>query len=182
MLSRSDSVLVVIDVQEKLARVMRDLDFTVKNIGMLVKSALEFSIPTIYTEQYPKGLGETIEPLKGLLAEAKRFDKMSFSLVKIPEIVEYIESLGRKTIVLCGIEAHICVFSSAVDLKEMGYNVVVAIDAVTSREERFYESIRAFYNSGSIVSLPAESVVFYWLEFAGTPEFKRIQKIILGKD
>ena len=183
MFAKKDCLLVVIDMQEKLCKVMNNLDRTVKNIRLLIEAAHEFNMPVIYTEQYPKGLGETIEPLKSLLVDysAERFDKMSFSALKIDEINNRIKQTGKKTIILTGIESHICVLSTAVDLKAEGYNVVVAKDATTSREDEFYQTAMDFYNSEGIAVVPAETLVFYWLEFAGTDSFKKLQKIILGK-
>ena len=183
MFDKKDCLLVVIDMQEKLTKVMKNLDSTTKNIRLLIEAAKEFDIPMIYTEQYPKGLGETIEPLKSLFENynAKRFDKMSFSALKIDEIKEAIEQSNKKTVILTGIESHICVLSTAVDLKAQGYNVVIAKDAVTSREEDFYDTAMNFYNGYNIPVIPSETLVFYWIEFAGTDSFKKLQKIILGK-
>ncbi len=183
MLQKENCLLMVIDMQEKLTKVMFNPEETTKNIRLLIEAANEFSMPIIYTEQYPKGLGETIEPLKSLLAtyKAQRFDKMSFSGLKIEEIAKAIETSGKKTIVLSGIESHICVLSTAIDLKKAGYNVVIAADATTSRKESFYKTALDFYNANSIGVLPAETLVFYWLEFAGTEQFKKLQRIILGK-
>ncbi len=184
VLSKDNCVLLVIDMQEKLCKVMKNLDRTVKNIRLLIEAAHEFNLPIVYTEQYPKGLGKTVEPLKSLLSNygAKRFDKMSFSALKIDEIKSHLESLNRKTVVLTGIESHICVLSTAIDLKGNGFDVVVASDATTSREEEFYKTALDFYNGQSISVLPAETLVFYWLEFAGTDSFKKLQRIILGKE
>ncbi len=183
MFDKKDCLLVVIDMQEKLTKVMKNLDSTTKNIRLLIEAAKEFDMPMIYTEQYPKGLGETIEPLKSLFENynAKRFDKMSFSALKIDEIKEAIEQSNKKTVILTGIESHICVLSTAVDLKAQGYNVVIAKDAVTSREEDFYDTAMNFYNGYNIPVIPSETLVFYWIEFAGTDSFKKLQKIILGK-
>ena len=181
-LSRENCLLCVIDMQEKLAKVMKNLDSTTKNISLLIKAAKELDVPIFYTEQYPKGLGETIEPLKSLLADTQRFDKMSFSALEIPEIKTFIVDSSKTTVVLCGIESHICVLSTTIDLIEKGYNVVIAKDAVTSREEAFYNTAVGFYNSIGAKVIPSESIVFYWLKFAGTESFKKLQKVILGKD
>jgi nicotinamidase-related amidase len=89
---------------------------------------------------------------------------------------------SKTTVVLCGIESHICVLSTTIDLIEKGYNVVIAKDAVTSREEEFYNTAVDFYNSIGAKVIPSESIVFYWLKFAGTESFKKLQKVILGKD
>ncbi len=181
-LSKENCMLCVIDMQEKLAKVMQNLDSTTKNINLLIKSAKELDVPIFYTEQYPKGLGETIEPLKSLLADTQRFDKMSFSALEIPEIKTFIVDSSKTTIVLCGIESHICVLSTTIDLLEKGYNVVIAKDAVTSRETDFYNTAINFYNSIGAKVVPSETIVFYWLKFAGTESFKKLQKVILGKD
>ncbi len=184
MIKRDNCLLVVVDMQEKLTKVMLNLENTTKNIRLLIEAANEFGIPMIYTEQYPKGLGETIEPLKSLLEKykAKRFDKMSFSALMIDEIKDEIDNSGKNTVILTGIESHICVLSTAIDLQDAGYDVVIAKDAVTSREQDFYETAMNFYNGAHIPVIPSESLVFYWIEFAGGDSFKKLQKIILGRD
>lgn len=184
MIAREDCILLTIDMQEKLTKVMVNLGNTIKNIHLLIEAANEFNIPMVYTEQYPKGLGETVEPIKSLLKgyNAARFDKMSFSALKIEEIRNKLHELNKKTVILTGIESHICVLSTAVDLKKSGYNVVVAKDAVTSRDQDFYNTAINFYNGYGIPVIPSETLVFYWIEFAGTESFKKLQKIILGKD
>ncbi len=184
MLERNNCILVVIDMQEKLTKVMESLESTTKNIRLIIEAANEFNIPIVYTEQYPKGLGETIEPLKSLLEKykAQRFDKMSFSALKIDEIKNALGKSGKKTVILTGIESHICVLSTAMDLKAEGYNVIIAKDATTSREQDFYNTAIDFYNGYGIPVIPAETIVFYWIEFAGTESFKKLQKIILGRD
>ncbi len=184
IIKKDDCILVVIDMQEKLAKVMQNLDNTTKNIRLLIEAANEFNIPILYTEQYPKGLGDTIEPLKSLLEKykAQRFDKMSFSALLIDDIKDALDKSGKNTVVLTGIESHICVLSTAIDLQDAGFDVVIANDAVTSREEGFYKTAMDFYNGQNIPVIPAESIVFYWIEFAGTESFKKLQKIILGRD
>ncbi len=184
IIKKDDCMLVVIDMQEKLTKVMKNLETTTKNIRLLIEAANEFDIPMLYTEQYPKGLGETIEPLKSLLEKynAQRFDKMSFSALLIDEIKDALDQSGKNTIILSGIESHICVLSTAIDLQDAGYDVVIAKDAVTSREEEFYKTAMDFYNGQNIPAIPSESLVFYWIEFAGTDSFKKLQKIILGRD
>lgn len=181
-LSKENCVLCVIDMQEKLAKVMQNLDYTVKNISLLIKASKELDVPIFYTEQYPKGLGETIEPLKDLLSDTQRFDKMSFSALDIAEIKAFIVDVSKTTVILCGIESHICVLSTAIDLTEKGYNVVIPKDAVTSRELDFYNTAIDFYNSIGVKVIPSETIVFYWLKFAGTDSFRKLQKVILGKD
>ena len=139
MLSVDNSILLIVDIQEKLVG-MLNKDTIVKKACALAKAASLLGVETIVTEQYPKGLGATIEPLKVVIAQdAKYFEKTAFSALKEQEILSAIEATGKKHVIICGIEAHICVYQTCLELLESGYDVYVVKDASSSRNEYEYQ-------------------------------------------
>src|SRR5574344_1628647 len=133
-LTPENSLILVIDIQEKLVKAV-DGQKVSGNASKLLKAANILSIPAIITEQYPKGLGETISALTNV-ANADYFEKTSFSALKTPEIFEKIKKVGKKKIILCGIETHICVYQTAMELIENGYEVYLLKDICASRDAK----------------------------------------------
>ena len=133
MLDTNNSILVIIDIQEKLVKAASNGEKTIINNSKIPQAAQILSIPVIITEQYPKGLGATVESITG--SDAFIMEKSSFSAFKEPEFEQKIKSLNRKQVILCGIEAHICVLQTAIDLYKNGYEVYVLKDCVSSRSE-----------------------------------------------
>jgi nicotinamidase-related amidase len=181
-LEKENCAIMVIDMQEKLLHVMPSKEKVIKNNKIFLKAAKEFSVPLIFTEQYPQGLGETTEMLKSLLKEAIYFEKMTFSALLLKECEDYLKKLNKKVIILTGIETHVCVLSTALKLLQKNYTVVVPADTTTSREKGFYNWGLSFLKQEGAKIMPMESIVFYWLKVAGTPQFKKVQRIILGKE
>lgn len=176
-----DSCLIIIDVQEKLtaaipAKVINRLR---KNTGILLNAANVLNIPVITTAQYPAGLGPIESSItKNLTPATSSFEKTSFSCSGADGFDEHLASLGKKQIILIGIEAHICVFQTAIDLVQNGYDVYVVVDAIASREFTSYESALLRFNQANITLLNAESVLFEWLRDATNPNFKALTKLI----
>lgn len=133
MLSTENTVLLIIDVQEKLVRAMAEREALVDNLQKLIKGANVLGLPVILTEQYPKGLGTTIPEVTTLLPEIKPFVKMSFSCCAEANFPETLKSLKRKHVLVAGIETHVCVYQTASGLVSMGYEVQVVADCVSSR-------------------------------------------------
>ena len=181
-LDKENCVIMVIDMQEKLLNAIPSKEEVIKNNEIFLKAASEFSIPLIFTEQYPQGLGETTEILKNLLKQAKYFEKMTFSALLLKECEDYLRKLNRKVIILTGIETHICVLCTALELLKKDYTVVVPPDTTASRKDSFYSWGLSLLRQEGARVMPAESIVFYWLKEAGTPQFKKVQRIILGKE
>jgi nicotinamidase-related amidase len=175
LLSRNRSALVVIDIQERLFTHIHDHDKVLTRIDLLLSAASLMKIPLLVTEQYPKGLGNTIEELRRILPDVQPLVKMDFSCVPAPGFSEWLTSVSRDQIVLTGIETHVCVAQTAFDLAAAGKNVFVVADAVSSR--RLYDAQIALdrMRQGGLNILNAESVVFEWLRRAGTDEFKAMQ-------
>lgn len=179
MLDIENSALVIIDIQEKLVMASKYGNDVSKNASKIAKAADILTIPTIVTEQYPVGLGETVPELKLALAK-ERFtcEKTSFSAMMEPEFAEKIHSLGKKQIVLCGIEIHICVLQTAADLIKDGFEVYVVKDACASRNKKEYKTgLELLKQYGAKIAC-TEIVLFEWLKTSKHPNFKEIQTLI----
>ncbi len=175
LLDRNRSALVIIDVQEKLFPHVHEPDRMLARIDLLIFAAKLLEIPLLLTEQYPRGLGNTIEEIRKVLPEIQPLTKTDFSCVPAPGFAERLSSMHRDQIVLAGIEAHVCVAQTALDLASRVDKVIVVADAVSSRRPLDAQiALRRMEQSGLTLST-AEAVVFEWLRRAGTEEFKAIQ-------
>ena len=168
----ADSALVVIDVQERLASAMPSREAVVRAAGILLEAAARLDIPVWLTEQYPKGLGSTVAELAAKLPEgAARIEKTSFSAcASLPP--------GRPQVVIAGMEAHVCVLQTALELAAAGREVFVAADAVCSRAAGNYENALARMERAGVIVTNTESVVFEWLRDATNEHFRPISKLI----
>jgi nicotinamidase-related amidase len=182
MLARAaDSVLAVVDIQERLAAAM-DPDrraAVVRNTRRLLEGAARLNIPVLLTEQYPKGLGPTErEVLEALPAGAARIEKTSFSCAGAAPFSAAIEAAGRSQAVIAGMEAHVCVLQSALDLRAAGREVFVVEDACCSRSpENHANAIHRLRTAGVAVT-NTESVLFEWLRDARHEQFKAISALL----
>jgi nicotinamidase-related amidase len=180
MLEPANALLVVIDVQEKLCAAMdaNVLAQLTKNTSILLESAKELAIPVVYTEQYVKGLGPTLAELKERAPAAPRHEKLTFSCCGNEAFVKQLKESGRTQIVVTGMETHVCVLQTVVDLLDAGFIVHVVKDAVMSRSnDNRQTAIEAMAQAGA-VSTSTESVVFQWLKVAGTDAFKKVSKLV----
>lgn len=176
-IKKDDSLLLFIDVQEKLFPHI-DKHFELeKKLNQLVEGMQVLDIPIIVTEQYTKGLGKTIESLSTKINNVPTFEKMTFSCMRNPELAAAIEQSGKRTIILAGIEAHICVLQTALDLCAEGFDVALVLDAVGSRSEE-NKSISVLRLQNKVAFTSVESVLFELCEVAGTEQFKAISRII----
>lgn len=178
-LNREDVVFTFIDIQDKLLKAMYNKDEIVKNSTVLAKLASTIGAEAIYTVQYPKGLGFTNEEVKASLKDKKEFDKLTFNSYGDEEIKEEFDRLGKKQVVLCGMETHICVFQTVRALLEAGFEVFIAADAVGSRsEENSKNGMELLREMGAVIS-NTETILFDLAGIAGTDEFKTLQKLII---
>ncbi len=175
--SAENTMALVIDYQEKLIPVIYNNDDIVKNSALLIKGLNELEVPIVVSQQYTKGLGATIEPIALALGEFVPFDKMSFSLWGTEEIREAIKSANRKNVVVCGVEAHICVLQTVIDLVENGYNVFVVEDCIGSRKpnDKKFSCKRAVREGAFLTTY--EAILYELTTGAGTPHFKAISKL-----
>lgn len=175
LLRRDSSVLVVIDLQASLLPVIAGADALIHNASLLVRAANILGVPMLVTTQYAARLGATVAAITEVLSpETPIFDKLSFSAMGSEAFVGALEALGRRQVVVCGVETHICVSQTAQQLLGAGYQVHVPADAVSSRTvERHKLGMERLRDTGT---LPAatEAVVYEWLGAAGTPEFKQL--------
>ena len=180
LLSREHSVLIAVDFQEKLLPHISGREQLLQKSSLLIRSAGILGIPVIFTEQYPKGLGPTIPPVSGLVAEFSPVEKTCFSCVGEPEFVRRLESLARSQAVIIGVETHVCVAQTAVELAARGISVFVAADACGSRRVDDAELGLRRMESVGIAITGAEAVVFEWLRKAGSDEFKKVSALVKG--
>jgi len=179
MINKNDSLLLIIDIQEKLFQAMEsDSQIMLKrNCAILIKAANEFNIPMIVTEQYRKGLGETIPELKDILPDAKVLEKIFFDAMKEDEIKKAILSNNKKTVIIAGIEAHICVFQTALSLLASECNVIIVSDGIASRKKDDKNAAITMLAEAGALVYPTETIAFMLLEQAGTPEFKKLSPL-----
>jgi nicotinamidase-related amidase len=179
-LDAADSVLVVIDVQERLCKAMDEqvLARLTANTGILLESAVELQVPMLATEQYVKGLGETLAELKEKMAGAPRLEKMTFSCCGCNDFVEQVRATGRRQIVVTGMESHVCVLQTVLELLDAGYVVHLVQDAVMSRSEQNKLAALGMMQQAGAVITCTESVLFQWLKAAGTDSFKKLSKLV----
>ncbi len=176
-LNREDTVLLVIDIQEKLVPVMKYKDQVINNNKILISAAKEMKFPVIATEQYPKGLGQTVPELFELIDNENIFAKNSFTAYT-DEVKETLMALGKKKVLITGMETHICVFQTTRDLINDGYQVYLVKDAVASRtKNNFINGIELIQSLGAVIT-NTETAVFDLLKISGTPEFKTMSKLI----
>jgi nicotinamidase-related amidase len=175
LLDRGSSALVLIDFQERLFPHVHEHQRVLARIDLLIFAANLLCVPILLTEQYPKGLGRTIEEIRQALPEAQPLEKMDFSCVSAPGFCERLAALHRDQIVLTGIETHICVAQTALDLSSQGSHVFVVADATASRRPLDAQTALRRLERNGLTIVTAESVVFEWLRRAGTDEFKAMQ-------
>ncbi|WP_054694621.1 hydrolase [Syntrophomonas palmitatica] len=172
-----DAVLVIIDLQERLLKAMKDRERVINNTKLLIATAKQFNIPVIVTEQYPRGLGATVPEIKDELKDYYYFEKVQFSAC-IDELFKVLTDIKRQTYIVAGTETHVCVFQTVRDLVEAGYKVQVVNDAVCSRfDENYHNGLELMRDLGAVVT-NTETVVFDLLKCAGTPEFKAISPLV----
>lgn len=178
-LTKQNTALVIIDIQERLASVMKVKDDVIKNTNYLIELAKMFAIPIIITEQYKKGLGGTVpEIADNLPPEAKYVEKITFSCCDEPTFNDVVAQTARTHFVIAGMEAHICVTQTALGLMQKGKFVHIVSDAVCSRAKTNYKTALALLRDAGAVITSTETVLFQILQTAGTEEFKKISKLI----
>ncbi|PIE37284.1 MAG: hydrolase [Gammaproteobacteria bacterium] len=178
MLTAENSVVVLIDVQGKLAQLMSDKETLFANLARVIQGAKILGVPVLWAEQIPEKLGPTIPELADLLADQAPLRKVSFSCAKNQEFMAALEATGRKFVVAIGIEAHVCVCQTVVDLLEDGFAVDVVSDAVGSRiASNKAVGLNRMRDHGARIS-STEMLLFEWMETAEHPAFREIQALL----
>ena len=182
LISRDKSQLLIVDVQDKLIGEISGKDRVVERCVRLVRAARLLDIPTTLSEQYPQGLGPTVDPIREAFANAGFvIDKVEFSCLRNEALRDRLHELrrqGRPQVVIGGTEAHVCVLQTAIDLEAQGFEAFVVADAIGSRSKVNRKlAINRMAKAGADV-VDSEMVVFEWLERAGTRKFKELQALI----
>ncbi|MFH0788039.1 MAG: hydrolase [Pseudomonadota bacterium] len=177
-INEQDTALFIIDIQDKLAAAMRHKGQVVNNTLHLIELAKLLQIPILATEQYPKGLGPTLAEIREALPVYAPFEKGSFDCCQEAGFLDKVAALGRKKLLLTGMETHICVLQTGLGLMKAGYVVQVIQDAVCSRtKNNFATGISILDRAGAVIT-GTETVLFQLLQKAGTEAFKAISKRI----
>ena len=177
MLRIEDAVLLVIDFQGKLARVVDASEQVIRNAAMMIAGAKALHLPIICTEQNPAGLGGTIDQIATLLTEPP-IAKMTFSCCRQEQFMRVLGDLGRKQILIIGIETHVCVYQTAVDLMEAGLEVQIVSDAVSSRSPTNKQVALARLQRAGAAITSVEMALFELLGTARHPGFKDLLRIV----
>lgn len=178
MLHKEEAVLVLIDIQGKLAQIVDESDFVVNNIANVVQGAKLLQVPILWLEQYPKGLGPTDERIAMHLTDQQPIEKITFSAYDTEAFVQALEQTGRKKVLLAGIETHICVYQTAAHLLANGYEVEVLADCVSSRTAGNREvGIQKMLQLGATIT-SVEMALFEMQQVAKGDAFKAISQLV----
>lgn len=177
LLERDRSQLLMVDVQERLLPAMSDPALLVQNGSRLLEAARTLAVPVTVSEQYPAGLGRTVPELAGLAPANAVHEKVEFSCFANPPLQAALSGPGKQTVIF-GIEAHVCVLQTALEMTGAACDVTVVVDAIGSRAPESKEiALRRMQDAGVRLAT-TEMVLFEWLRRAGTPEFKAISRLI----
>jgi len=178
IIQKENCALLVIDIQEKILPVIFDNDRVISNSLKLINGFKILNVPVFITEQYPKGLGSTDSRILSALPDVKPIEKITFSCCGSEELVNNLRENNITQIAVCGIESHVCVVQTVLDLIANDFHVHVASDAVSSRKQFDYEmSLRRMGANGAEISL-TESILFEMLNQCDTAEFRAVSKLV----
>ena len=178
MLNLNEVVMLVVDVQERLIPHIWEMEKIIRNIQILIKGLKILKVPILLTEQYPEGIGKTIPGIKELLPDVSPMSKMTFDCSGNENFMERVENLKRKQVLLSGIETHVCIYQTAIGLKDAGYEVQVVADSVSSRSEGNKEIALQKMRDSGVGITSVETVLFELLKTAEGKEFKEILKLV----
>lgn len=175
---KDKSALLVIDFQERLFPFIHEMEKLVKNVPILIEGMKLLGVPVFVTEQYVKGLGPTVQSIANALGDLKRTEKMAFSCCDEPRFMEDLALSGKDHVIITGIETHVCVLQTVLDLKANGYHPIVVEDCVSSRKlSDKLTAIERMRQEGAVVT-SYESILFELLRYSGTDTFKGISKLV----
>jgi nicotinamidase-related amidase len=182
LLNQENSALVIVDAQEVFLKPIKVRDFIVENIRLLVQVAKQLEIPVLATTQNAEKLGGLAPEIAESIGDAPVVDKLCFSCLASESFAQHLQATGRSQVVIVGVEAHICVLQTALDMLKAGYAVHVPYDAVASRLKRDWKYVLLrLANSGVVVSA-VESVVYEWLYEAGTDSFREVLPLLKARE
>jgi isochorismate hydrolase len=177
-ISRFNSAAIMIDIQEKLLPAMQDKETLIRNCIMLTMGLQELKIPLYVTQQYTRGLGETVPALSSLIRDYEYFEKRDFSCCGTPDLMVQLQTTAPKNVLLYGIELHVCVLQTAIDIKEAGFVPVIVIDATSSRSSLNFDLAKERLRHEGVMMTSVESILFELTETSVAEEFKAISKLV----
>ena len=177
-IKKENTVGLVIDIQERLFPVMYEKVKFLENTKTLLNGLQQLGISLLISQQYTKGLGETISEIKSVITSFEPIEKRAFSCCEEPTITQKLSELKTKNIIICGIESHVCVLQTAVDLKDAGFNPVVVMDCVSSRNPDSIELAKERFHYEGILMTSMESILFELTRSSAAEEFKAISKLV----
>jgi nicotinamidase-related amidase len=182
-MSAQNSLLLLIDIQERLVPSVYCGDMLVFNVQRLIMAANALKTQVVVSEQYPEKLGLTVPAItQNLLTGTKMFTKKSFSVCAVPEFSSFIENEPAQKVIICGVELHVCVLQSAFDLMLLGKEIVIVTDACACRFRNDYDAAIRRLDSAGATLATTETVMFEWCETAANPAFRTISKLAKAKE
>lgn len=178
LISRDGAVLVVIDVQEKLFPSIYNGEEILKNIIRMIEFAKIINMPIILTEQYPKGLGATISEIKRIIPDIQPIEKIEFSCFGSEKFRETLKRLNARTLIIVGIETHICIAQTAIEGAENGYRICIISDATSSRNPEDKKTAIERVGRNGVIIASTEMLIYELLRRAGTKEFRESLRLI----
>lgn len=178
MIKRDTSLLLVVDIQEKLAPAIHGLSGVLTRASALIRAALVLEVPVAFTEQNPVGIGPTLAALRALAPAAPVLEKSHFATTAEPDHLRWIRSLDRPQIIVAGTEAHVCVLQTTLGLTQAGLEPYLVRDAVASRSAHDRDAAISRMAASGVPAVTTEMVLFEWLEKSGTEEFRSVLPLI----
>ncbi|WP_133127853.1 hydrolase [Legionella nagasakiensis] len=179
LLEKEKSCLLLVDVQEKLTPYVIKPDALVTRCQWLMRLAKTLNVPLLISEQYPQGLGHTVTALKEWMVSGKCIDKVHFSSYREPAFVKHWQDINKTQAIIAGIETHVCVLQTAMEMNDAGIDVFIVVDAVSSRYELDHKYGLKRMKTQGIHLITAEMVFFEWVRQAGTAQFKALSQSFL---
>lgn len=177
-ITKEHTIGLVIDIQDRLVPVMEENERLIENCTKLIQGLQILGLPLLVTQQYTKGLGETFEDIRSAIKDFQYIEKKDFSCYDEPVVAEKLALSGVKNVIICGIESHVCVLQTAIDLKEAGYVPVVVMDCVSSRSFDDMDLASERFRHEGIMMTSLESILFELTRSAAAAEFKEISKLV----
>lgn len=177
-ITKENTVGLVIDIQERLFPAMYEKETLLKNNLILIQGLQELGLPLVFTQQYTKGIGETLSEIKSVIPDFNYIEKRDFSCCDEPVVAEKLKELGAKNIIITGIESHVCVLQTAIDLKESGLNPIVVMDCVSSRSKSNIQLAKERFRFEGVIMTSYESILFEITRSSKAAEFRAVSKLI----
>lgn len=177
-ITKENTVGLVIDIQERLLPAMAEQESFLHHTKILIEGLQTLGLPLLVTQQYTKGLGETVGEISSLIKDFSPIEKRDFSCCDETNVADQLKAQGAKNVIICGIESHVCVLQTAVDLKEAGYNPVVVMDCVSSRSLDNIDLAAERFRYEGIMMTSCESILFELTRSSAAEEFRAISKLV----